>query len=350
MIYILNIILLVMLYSIGNHLNDQDPYTRIIATESLSELLYFPEFQRTIEVSENNKLFIPDWSNQRILIYNSDYEFVNAIGRPGRGPGEFGQLGKVSLSGDTLIAMDINRRISIFNLDGEFLHSFIISHHHYLGSIATIRINGELYIIIAGIQYDIDRETLLQNATVLHLYDLQGNLIQSFHRIPITIDNVDMSDWYLNFIFVNSIGKYLYLTDPVKYHVYRYSFDEDLTPTKELLIDAPQYFRPINMQVPPEAMRHIFSHPWLEENEKHFVLYGHILPYGLAVVTRTTTPTLYSIDIYDFNGKPIIQGLQINEILAGTNRYNGDLYFLKYEEKGGYRLITRTVKKEMLGF
>ncbi len=73
----------------------------------------------------DGKLYIPDWGNGCVMVYDRDGTFLRRIGRKGSGPGEI-QLpagAYISWAGELVIPDPQNQRTSFFSLEGEFLRS-----------------------------------------------------------------------------------------------------------------------------------------------------------------------------------------------------------------------------------
>lgn len=81
---------------------------------------------RGIQVDEKGNIFVLDRGNHRIQKFDREGRFLQTIGKKGQGPGEFEAPLILSLdSQNNLYAYD-NRRIKMFNPQGEFLKSFSV--------------------------------------------------------------------------------------------------------------------------------------------------------------------------------------------------------------------------------
>lgn len=71
-----------------------------------------------VRVDDSGRIFISDDSEKRINVYNSEGEFVTSMGRSGKGPGEFEYISNLSLNESHAFAMDFGiRRINVFSLE-----------------------------------------------------------------------------------------------------------------------------------------------------------------------------------------------------------------------------------------
>jgi len=79
-----------------------------------------------IHVSEDGTIYILDWSDVCIKVFDSTGKYLQTIGRKGQGPGEFEFLTYMALSSDgRIFIMDsVNRRIVVFAINGESLNGF----------------------------------------------------------------------------------------------------------------------------------------------------------------------------------------------------------------------------------
>ncbi len=91
---------------------------------------------RGIAVDRAHRLYVLDYKDQQVRVFDSLGRFVRAIGRNGRGPGEFSQPNGLALDAqDNLVVYDpSNRRVSIFDTTGalESTHPISITSWGYV--------------------------------------------------------------------------------------------------------------------------------------------------------------------------------------------------------------------------
>ena len=59
-----------------------------------------------------------DGATQELRVFDARGQFTHSIGRRGQGPGEFNQIKKIAVYGDTIYAVDTRRGTAVFLLDG----------------------------------------------------------------------------------------------------------------------------------------------------------------------------------------------------------------------------------------
>lgn len=76
-------------------------------------------------VDNKENIFISDWTEKNIKVFDKNGNYIKTIGNKGEGPGEFNGIARIGILPDgRLIVMDFgNRRTSLFNQDGEFIKS-----------------------------------------------------------------------------------------------------------------------------------------------------------------------------------------------------------------------------------
>lgn len=91
---------------------------------------------RGIAVDRAHRLYVLDYKDQQVRMFDSLGRFVRAIGRNGRGPGEFSQPNGITLdSRDHLVVYDpSNARVSLFDTTGalESTHTISITQWGYI--------------------------------------------------------------------------------------------------------------------------------------------------------------------------------------------------------------------------
>ncbi len=66
-------------------------------------------------------IIVSDNATQELRMFNANGQHVRTFGRRGEGPGEFWQIKRVYVRGDTVLAVDTQRGTALFTLDGKLL-------------------------------------------------------------------------------------------------------------------------------------------------------------------------------------------------------------------------------------
>jgi hypothetical protein len=136
--------------------------------ESKDVTLYRP---RDILVDEMDNIYISDYQDGTIKVFDPDGNYIRSIGRKGEGPGEFQALSAMAFLPDgSLLAFDIRvRRTSLFDSKGEF-----VSSHKWR--------NSHFYLILTDQSGYVADENVYGEERKLFVtkYDLNGNKLESW--------------------------------------------------------------------------------------------------------------------------------------------------------------------------
>jgi hypothetical protein len=82
---------------------------------------YFPKGTSGLAVDEEGKLFISDWTNARVQMYDKNGKFIRTIGRKGQGPGEFRSPGRLQFDRSGRLCVFDYPAIQVFDQAGRFV-------------------------------------------------------------------------------------------------------------------------------------------------------------------------------------------------------------------------------------
>ena len=84
------------------------------------------------QVTDDGTIYIMDWGDTCIKVYDSEGRYLRTVGREGVGPGEFSTPVYMDISADgKIFLMDgRNQRIVVFNTDGDYLGGFRVMGFH----------------------------------------------------------------------------------------------------------------------------------------------------------------------------------------------------------------------------
>ncbi len=85
-----------------------------------------------VKAADDGTIFVFDWGDVCIKVYDKDGKYLRTVGQRGQGPGDFGGPIYMALSSDgKIFVMDSRlRRISVFNMTGEYLRGFPFEGFH----------------------------------------------------------------------------------------------------------------------------------------------------------------------------------------------------------------------------
>ncbi|MBD3412950.1 MAG: 6-bladed beta-propeller, partial [Candidatus Aminicenantes bacterium] len=85
-----------------------------------------------IKVSEDGTIYVLDWGDVCLKVFDENGIYLRTIGRRGQGPGEFDTPAwyDVSVDGRVFIMDTRNRRVVIFDVEGEYLGGFRFEGFH----------------------------------------------------------------------------------------------------------------------------------------------------------------------------------------------------------------------------
>lgn len=130
----------------------------------------------SVEVDDEGNIFILSPRDAAVFVYDGHGNFLRKFGRPGQGPGELGPAQSIFISGDTVWINCLNRKISVFTRNGDFLRSF--STKEFAVYFAKCDRSGNIYGFELGWLED-------NPAVRLVKFDREMNLIMEITRYQI---------------------------------------------------------------------------------------------------------------------------------------------------------------------
>ena len=85
-----------------------------------------------VQAADDGTIFVLDWGDVCIKVYDKEGTYLRTIGQAGQGPGDFGFLLYFALSQDgrILVMNPVNRQVSVFNVSGQYLGGYAIEGVH----------------------------------------------------------------------------------------------------------------------------------------------------------------------------------------------------------------------------
>lgn len=128
----------------------------------------------------NSLIYIADYGNNRIVVFDDDGRFIRVIGKKGQGPGEFaGPTGLCVMKDSRLAVADYgNNRIQIFKADGEFEK---VINTRELQAADLLVVGEEIYTIpsYGASGYRLNMGLKENSQPLVNVLDFEGNLIRS---------------------------------------------------------------------------------------------------------------------------------------------------------------------------
>ena len=176
----------------------------------------------------NENIYISDFGDECIKVYDSTGTFLRRIGRPGQGPGELIRPGYMAITKDGLLCINGRRKVSIFTVAGEFVHNFNINEIHPLDMEVDLYGKSLFFtrLILLYMQFNIDGDELLQDMdNEVYQYDLQGNLMNRFCELE-TIGSTSRGQQYSTFAFISLLQSgELMIAFSYPYKILKYTTD-----------------------------------------------------------------------------------------------------------------------------
>lgn len=129
-------------------------------------------------VDEEENIFISDYQDNVIKVFDADGRLIRSIGREGEGPGEFQNIGRfVLLPENRLLVLDWSiKRLSLMDTDGTF-----VSSHNYQNNSYDIYFAAPDFYVREDIVYGkVIEEWLLERFLYIKTYDYSGQEQFSF--------------------------------------------------------------------------------------------------------------------------------------------------------------------------
>jgi len=134
---------------------------------------------RGIEVDAQGNIYVTDWGNHRIQIFDCNGNYLQTIGRYGQGPGEFQSFMQLKIcdSSGKYYIRDGARFIEVFNKLGKYLEQIQLEK-----PIIDFNLNGKGNFV--GIQMTISE---IELSKTLCRFDTRGKVLNNYAKFPYEI-------------------------------------------------------------------------------------------------------------------------------------------------------------------
>jgi hypothetical protein len=119
-------------------------------------------------VIEKDKIFAVDWQKARILVFNTQGEFLYEIYKRGDGPGEYRGISKISIHNDQLIIFShYEMAIHKYDLEGNFIEKVVLPDRPY--NVVFLK-----DVIVGYLNYN----SMHAESNNIQIYDYDGKLLK----------------------------------------------------------------------------------------------------------------------------------------------------------------------------
>lgn len=142
------------------------------------DMLFQP---RSFIVDKNKNIYITDYQDQSIKVFDPKGEYIQTIGRKGEGPGEFSSIGYLTFLPDgRLMVMDLEaRRISLFDSDGKYIEGY-----HWAERPGGLIYATDSTCLLTVYTFEANK-SLEDRKLFVKEFDFKGNEINSFGEFKI---------------------------------------------------------------------------------------------------------------------------------------------------------------------
>lgn len=149
---------------------------------------------RSMKQRPDGSLAVADRGSQQVRVFSEAGEFQGSFGGPGEGPGEFSNLWRIENAGDTLLALDARRRVTVVTPHLALVRTFNLANNtssvHFLGGGTMLAVGASPGLAEA-------RATgLIRPAEVLALVSLEGVEIDDIGETPGSESYVSVGENY----------------------------------------------------------------------------------------------------------------------------------------------------------
>jgi len=128
-------------------------------------------------VDKEGRIFISDFQDQSIKVFDVNGNFVQTIGRQGEGPGEFSSVGRMTFlpDGRLMVTDSGSNRLSLFDREGSYLES-----HHWTERLGRIYSATNEDCVMTVYEIPEGKDPLERRKLFIKKFDFEGNEILNF--------------------------------------------------------------------------------------------------------------------------------------------------------------------------
>lgn len=237
-------------------------------------------------VLEGVRLFTLDTRKKQVLVFSDTGKFVRAIGRDGRGPGEFMRPSNLDIIDDRLAVSQFSGRVSLFDTSGTFLNSFVavgVSHAN-----GNVRILNDSLLVMTG--YRAGEE--IYTGTMAHIYTVEGILVRDFLWLSSTAKEFEATSLAGAICDRDWDTESFWCVQSQEYIIYHYDLSGSLLDSLRI---APPHYRPLSSKEP--SVQSDDYVPWMQSWD--WVTDIRVVDNDLLMVTLTTGTGHIKSDLID---------------------------------------------------
>lgn len=171
-------------------------------------------------VDQKENIYITDYQDQSIKIFDPNGGYIQTIGRKGEGPGEFSSIGYLTFLPDgRLMVMDLEaRRINLFDSDGKYIESY-----HWAERPGGLIYATESTCLLTVYTFEGDNP-LEDRQLFVKEFDFRGNEIRSFGKFKIEeskIHSEKRGETIISMVIYSPYSPHsIFAADPVRQYLY----------------------------------------------------------------------------------------------------------------------------------
>jgi len=101
-----------------------------------------------LDIDRDDSIYVLSSKDSAVFVFDREGRFLRRFGKPGNGPGELNMPIMISLSGEEILVLEMGRRLSLFDRNGEFLRA--LSAKEYWILVATLDSRKNVYATVGN--------------------------------------------------------------------------------------------------------------------------------------------------------------------------------------------------------
>lgn len=180
----------------------QSMQIRFVPLETTDESLFRGRSSRLSKYG--NHIFVADYTQECILVYDGKGNYQNRISRKGEGPEEYVSIMEMAVNNNLVYVLDIRGKVQVYDFEGNYIKGVPLKHG---GSQLYVTEKEEIYI---GRSF--------KNKTQWLVYDNQGTILHEYFP-----PNDKLANFEVPKTSVNTVGAYnggIYIANYLDYNIY----------------------------------------------------------------------------------------------------------------------------------